>query len=266
MEFIIYPTKTPILGHLFGYPIRYYGVIMALVFLVGIALTYHLFNKKISKIEANIFLDYSPLVIFTSLIGARLFYILGAFDYYLTYPKEIIMLNHGGLSIFGAIFFGLITIFILSRKHSFSFLSHLDLIAVVFPLCQAIGRLGNYFNQEAYGLPTNGFLKLFVDEIYRAEKYSNYQYFHPTFLYEGFFDILIFILLICLLFAKKTLKKGTLACLYLILYSIVRFIIEGIRIDSVLNFSTVPVVQVICVVVFIFAFVLLLFLNKKSAE
>lgn len=266
MEFIIYPTKTPIIGHLFGCPVRYYGVIMAFVFLIGICLAYYLFNKKISKAEANIFLDYSPLVIFLSLIGARLFYILGSLDYYLNFPKEIIMINHGGLSIFGAIFFGLISIFIISRKNSFSFLKHLDIIAVVFPLCQAIGRFGNYFNQEAYGMPSDGIFKLFVDEVYRVEKYANFQYFHPTFLYESFFNLLIFILLISLFFVKKNIKKGTIACLYLILYSIVRFIIEGIRIDSVLNLSTIPVVQIICILVFVISFIFLLFLNKKSAE
>ena len=162
MEFIIYPAKTPILGQIYGCPIRYYGVIMALAFVVGIVFAYYLFNKKLSKIEANYFLDYSPIVIFASIVGARLFYIIGALDYYLMYPKEMIMLNHGGLSIFGAIFFGLIAIFALSKKYSFNFLSHLDVIAVVFPLCQALGRWGNYFNQEAYGLPTNGVIKLFV--------------------------------------------------------------------------------------------------------
>ena len=266
MEFIIYPTKTPIIGHLFGCPVRYYGAIMALVFLIGIILAYFLFQKKISKNEANIFLDYSPVVIFMSLIGARFFYILGSLDYYLNFPKEIIMINHGGLSIFGAIFFGLVSIYVISRKSSFSFLKHLDIIAVVFPLCQAIGRLGNYFNQEAYGLPSNGIFKLFVDEAYRVEKYSNIQYFHPTFLYESFFNLLIFTFLISLFFAKKDLKKGTIACLYLILYSSVRFVIEGIRIDSVMNLSTIPVVQIICVIVFVLSFMCLLYLNKKSAE
>lgn len=266
MEFIIYPAKTPILGHLFGFPVRFYGLIMAIVFVVGVVFSYLLIKKKYSFKESDLFIDYSPLVILVSLIGARMFYILGSFDYYINYPKEIIMLNHGGLSIFGAIFFGLAILYFLSKKMNFNYFAHLDIIAVIFPLCQAIGRFGNYFNQEAFGLPSNSFFKLYVDEIYRPEKYLDFQYFHPTFLYESIFDIIIFLILLTLFLSKNNLKKGTIACLYLILYSIVRFTIEGIRIDSVLNFSNIPVVQIICILVFFVSTISLILINKKSAE
>ncbi len=266
MEFIIYPAKTPILGHLFGFPVRFYGLIMAIVFTVGVIFSYLLIKKKYSIKESDLFSDYSPLVILVSLVGARIFYILGSFDYYINNPKEIIMLNHGGLSIFGAIFFGLAILFFLSKKMSFNYYAHLDVIAVVFPLCQAIGRFGNYFNQEAFGLPSNSFFKLYVDEIYRPEKYLDFQYFHPTFLYESIFDIIIFLILLTLFLFKNNLKKGTIACLYLILYSVVRFTIEGIRIDSVLNFSNIPIVQIICVLVFFISIISLILINKKSAE
>lgn len=265
-QLIIYPPKSPIIGTFFDYPIRYYGLIMAFTFVLGISLGYFLIKRKISKQDSELFLDYSPLVIFFSVIGARLFYIFGDLNYYLKNPLEIIMINHGGISIFGAIFMGLLSLYLLSKNKKFDFLKHLDIIAVVFPLCQAIGRFGNYFNQEAYGAPTNGFLKLYVDKYHRYENFINYDFFHPTFLYESILDLFLFFILLNVLFIKNNFKKGTIACIYLISYSTIRLFIEQIRVDSVLNIGNIPIVQLICILVLILSILTLIYFNKKCAK
>ncbi len=259
----IYPHNTPIIANIYNYPIRYYGLIMAIVFLVGVLFSYYLFKKKYNNTTANLFFDYAPIVIISSIIGARLFYVFASWEFYFNNLIEIFMINHGGMSIFGSIIAGLATIFILSKVKKFDFKKHLDIIAVVFPLCQAIGRFGNYFNQEAYGAPTNGFIRLFVDEKFRYIQYKNIEFYHPAFLYESFFNFLIFIFLLFLLFKCKNLKDGTISALYLLLYSIVRFFIEGIRIDSVCNIFNMPIAQVFSILIFIFALIYLIFLNKK---
>lgn len=266
MNFIIYPPKSPILGYLFDFPIRYYGLILALCFLIGVLVCYFIFKKKYDKKTAEQFLDYSSFVIVISLIGARLFYVLGSFNYYFQNPIEIILINHGGLSIYGAIFFGVAAMYYLKIKNKIDFLKHCDIIALCLPLCQAIGRFGNYFNQEAYGTPCNSFLKLYVSKYYRNEKYIDYNFFHPTFLYEMIADLIIFSILLMVFFKKNDIKKGTTTCLYLILYSFARFIIEYYRIDSVLNICNIPIAQIISAIVFLISLSFLIYINKKSTN
>lgn len=260
----IYPHNTPIIAHIFNYPIRYYGLIMAIVFLVGVLFSYYLFKKKYNNATADLFFDYAPILIISSIIGARLFYVFASWEFYSDNLIEIFMINHGGLSIFGSIIAGLATIFIISKVKKFDFKKHLDVIAVVFPLCQAIGRFGNYFNQEAYGAPANGFIRLFVDEKFRYAQYKNIEFYHPTFLYESFFDLIIFFILMRLFFTKKQLNSGVISCLYLIFYAVVRFFIESIRLDSVLNVGNIPIVQIICIIVFIVSLFVLYFICRNK--
>lgn len=265
MNIIIYPPKTPIFAYIFDYPIRYYGLIMGMVFVIGVFFAYHLFKKKYNVSTADLFFDYAPIVIICSIIGARLFYVFASWEFYSKNLLEIIMINHGGLSIFGSIISGFFAILLLSKIKKFDLKKHLDIIALTFPLCQAIGRLGNYFNQEAYGAPTDGFLKLFVEEKFRLDQYKNVEFYHPTFLYEGFFNFLIFIFLLYL-FRCKNLKSGTIAALYLVLYSIVRFFVEGIRIDSVCNIGKFPIAQIFSLLIFVTATISLFYINKKRAN
>ena len=239
---------------------------MACVFLLGVVFSYVIFIKKYSKKEAEIFFDYSPLVILFSLIGARLFYVLGGYKFYCNHPSEIFMINHGGLSIFGAIIFGILSIYLLSRIKKFNFLAHLDILAVVLPFCQSIGRWGNYFNQEAYGRPCDGFLKLYVDKPYRQNDLFDIEFYHPTFLYESVLDLAIFFILFSLLFGIKTHKNGLITLFYLIFYSIVRYFVEGFRIDSVLNICEFQIARVICLIIFIISLILLVLNIKKRAQ
>ena len=266
MNFIIYPPTSPIFCNLFGYPIRYYGIFMSFSFLVGLCLVYFLLKYTLTKKDCDLFLDYSSVLIFFSILGARLFYVLGDLAFFIQYPKEIILINHGGMSIYGAILVGILGLYVLSVKKKFNFWKHCDVIAVVFPLCQAIGRFGNYFNQEAFGKPANSFIRLFVDLQYRPNSMQNYEYFHPTFLYESALNFTLFCFLLVIFLKFKNLKTGTILLLYLIFYSVIRFFIESIRIDSVLNIGFMPIAQAISISIFIISIFILINLYKKSAQ
>jgi phosphatidylglycerol:prolipoprotein diacylglycerol transferase len=111
-------------------------------------------------------------------------------------------------------------------------------------LAQSIGRWGNFFNSEAFGLPTDLPWKLFIPLSKRPAPFASNEYFHPAFLYEGILDLLIFFVLLAL-FRRFSKKPGIITCLYLILYSCARIFVESLRIDSVLDIQGFPVAQVI---------------------
>ena len=259
-ELIIHPTATPVAFNLFGFPVRYYGLIISVSMLVGFFLIGRFLEKRYSVDDYNKFIDYSIYLVIFSLIGARIFYVIGSLSFYIDNPAEIIMIHHGGISIWGCIIFGILGLYLLSKFFKFSFSSHCASILIFLPLCQAIGRFGNFFNQEAFGAPTEGFIKLFVDKQYRPEEYLDISYFHPAFLYESLFNLLIFVVLFFSF--KKDYPKRTIF-LYLILYSIVRIIVESIRIDSILNISSVPVAVIISAIVLIFGLIGFILSLKK---
>jgi len=123
-----------------------------------------------------------------------------------------------------------ITLFIFARRRKMSFFELSDVVVYGLPLAQALGRFGNFFNYEAFGKPTNLPWKMYVPPQFRPAGYENFSFFSPTFAYEAIWDVLVFG---ALYFAdKKGLKQGNLTGLYLILYSIGRFFIEAIRLDS----------------------------------
>ena len=113
-------------------------------------------------------------------------------------------------------------------------------------LAQSIGRWGNFFNSEAFGVPCDLPWKLYIPPINRPLEFAGYEYFHPTFLYESILDFLIFILLLCL-FKKLSKTPGIVTCLYIFLYSLARIAVENIRIDSALNIYNFPIAQIVSV-------------------
>jgi phosphatidylglycerol:prolipoprotein diacylglycerol transferase len=164
------------------------------------------------------------------IVGARVYEVLFVdFSYYVTYPSEIIKIWHGGLAIHGAWFGGIVVAWLQAKKFRLNFLKILDSLSLVMPLGQAIGRWGNYFNQELYGLPTGSPWGIPISLGNRVVGFEQFTHFHPTFLYESIGNLLIFFVL--LFFYKKKSFSGQLLIMYIGLYSVLRLSLEFIRLD-----------------------------------
>ncbi len=249
---------------IFNYPVYYYGIILAFAIFTGVYTAYLIYKKYYGDSKAEYIIDFSPFIILIGILGARLYYCLVNFSYYSLHPVEILNVREGGLSIHGMIIIGIISLYCFAGIYKMSFLKLADVFLCGTALGQSIGRWGNFFNSEAFGMPTNLPWKLYIPHSHRPLEFIKYEYFHPAFLYESILDLLIFIILV-LLFKKLSEKPGTLACIYLILYSLARILIEHCRVDSVLDIGGVPVAQIMSVLIIIFASVFLFFLHRKRA-
>ncbi len=264
MELIIHSPNNPIFCQIFNLTVRWYGLFLTIALFCGVLLSYFLIKKKCSEKDADSFLDISPFLILFSIVGARIFYVIGDWEFYSNNLSEIFLINHGGISIYGAIIFGLIFCVFYSYFKKFNPLKYLDIFAVALPLSQAIGRWGNFFNQEAYGMPANGFLKLYISPDHRLAQYKNIDFYHPVFLYESILDFLVFLVLMFIYLKFKNLKTGTIVCFYLFLYAIIRFFLEYIRLDSILDCFGLHIAQIISLGFIIFSLIALILINKKG--
>lgn len=260
----MFQSPTDVAFDVFGFPIYFYGIILASAIFVGVYCAYFLYKLFYNKQEASKIIDFSPYIIIIGIIGARLYYCLVNFSYYVKHPLEIFYIRQGGLSIHGVIIIGILALYTFSKKYKMSFLKLIDVFLCGTALGQSIGRWGNFFNSEAFGTPTNLPWKLYIPITHRPPQYIDFKYFHPTFLYESIFDFFIFlILLIC--FKKLSKSPGVLACLYLIMYSIVRIIVEHFRIDSVLNIEGIPIAQLVSLIIIVVASVAIMILTRKKS-
>lgn len=229
--------------------VYYYGLIMATAIGIGVLTTRLITGKFYPELNPEIIYDISPHIIIGAIIGARIYYCILNFSYYSTNLLEILEIRHGGMSIHGAILGGLIVGAIYVIRHKLPLLMLCDIFSYGLILGQAVGRWGNFFNSEAFGYPTEIFLKLYIPIYKRPLDYMQYNYFHPTFLYESILDICIFLILFFVIRKISKGKNGIVFFSYLILYSIARLLIEQIRIDSVLNIYGIPIAQIVSVLI-----------------
>ncbi len=246
--------------------VHYYGIIMALSILAGIFTVVFLKKKYYKDIQTDTILDISFFLIIFGILFARLYYVIMDYKYFLNNPAEIFAIWNGGISIHGAIIGGIIVGLWYAKDNGLKFLRYADLFMPGVIIGQAIGRWGNFFNSEAFGLPANVPWKLYIPYGLRPIEYRNYEYFHPAFLYESILDLIIFIIL--LIVSKRNYDKGkdgTVFFSYLILYSIVRINIETIRVDSVLNISNLHIAHIAAMVLmFVGLCGLVIISNKKN--
>ncbi len=259
----MFSSPSQVLFSVFGFKIYYYGVIMAIAIVAGV-LSADYIGKKYFSFKKDTFVDLAPYLIFFGIIGARLYYCILNYEFYMRFPTEILAIRHGGISIHGAILGGLIGLFIYSKRRKTSMIKLADVSVVGLSLAQSIGRWGNFFNSEAFGIPTNLPWKLYIAPQYRPIPYTDCNYFHPTFLYESIFDFLICAVLIWCIKTNKFQKSGNLTFLYLILYSVIRIFIELLRIDSVRYIHSIPVAIVASVVIIMISVIGLFIINLKK--
>ncbi len=227
---------------------RWYGILISLSVLIGLIISSRLANFR--NIRAGIIGDLMPILVLSSVVGARFYYVIfqwrnysgenfwggiNVFNLYVPIPKLLEIWN-GGIAIHGALIFGTISVLIFCKLKNESFWDLLDILLPSVALGQAIGRWGNFFNNEAFGVPTNLPWKLFIPYSYRPGFFLDKSFFHPTFLYESIWNIGVFFLLIILfrLNVRGLLKlpSGALSCIYLLSYSIGRLWIESLRVTS----------------------------------
>ena len=230
--------------HLGSFPIYWYGLIIALAFGLGIILANY--NASRRKIDSDKLSNLLILIIPAALIGARLYYVIFNWDYYSANTLQILAFRDGGLAIHGGIIGGFLAGYWYIRRHKeLNLWSIADIIAPSLILGQSIGRWGNFFNQEAHGGPVSSeFISKFPAFIQKGMLIEG-QYYHPTFLYESLWNGLVFIILLWML-TRKSVPHGIVAMSYLILYSLGRFVVEGLRTDS-LMLGPLQVAQVVSI-------------------
>ena len=234
---------------IFGIDIMWYGVLMATGMILGTYLALKEANRV--GISEDDVLNLAICAIPSGVIGARLYYVIFNWSYYSQYPSQILNFRGGGMAIHGALIGGILAGFIYTKVKKLDFLKMADIALIGMPLAQSIGRWGNYINGEAHGGPTNLPWGIIVDGVK----------VHPTFLYESIWNFGIFIFLWT--FRKKKKYEGQVAVYYIILYSLGRFFIEGLRTDS-LMLGNLRMAQVISLVGVIGGIIAHIYLSKKN--
>jgi len=242
--------------------IHWYGLILVLAIIISAWQARQYFLRK-SIIKVTQFEDLIFYLIIISLIGARFGHVVFFnFSYYLQNPIDVFKVWHGGLSIQGALLFGFLTVVFWARHHKINFWKLTDGLVLAVPLGQAIGRWGNYFNQELFGRPTAGWWGIPIEVTNRVEGYKDFIYFHPTFFYEFILNLVLFIILY--LFSNRLkLKTGILTLFYFIGYGLIRFFMEFVRIDDTLLINIWRLPQIISLVLILVALGMIYYLYLR---
>ena len=244
------------------FELRWYTIFIIVAFLI-VSLLVVREGKKFGFSNDFLFnLIFWTVII--AFLGARIYYVLFNWDYYSSHLDEIIKIWQGGLAIHGGLIAGSITVIFYAKKYKANIFKLLDIICVPMFLGQAIGRWGNFFNSEAHGAATTiGKLKsLHVPQFIINGMQIDGIYYQPTFLYESLWCLMCFLILL-IVRRYKYIKNGQLIALYMILYSMGRFVIESSRTDS-LMFLGFKAAQIISVIMMITGIVLFFVLKKKS--
>ncbi|MBU5459756.1 prolipoprotein diacylglyceryl transferase [Anaerostipes sp. MSJ-23] len=238
-----------------GFEIKYYGIMIALGFLFGMIVAYQA-AKHTKDFDPELVFDYLIWMVIPAIVGARLYYVIFSWDYYGKHPGEIFAIRNGGLAIYGGILASILVLFIFCKVRKVSMMKFADIAVKGLLVGQILGRWGNFFNREAFGRYTDSLFAMqiptdfFVDhgrmgEIIKSGVYNTPVYLpsstgdaityiqvHPTFLYEGLWNLALLIFIIW--FTKRKTFDGQLLAIYLAGYGIGRFWIEGLRTDSLM--------------------------------
>ena len=258
----------------FGQDIYWYGIFIGLGVILGVLLALH--EAKRTGQNPDTYLDFIIYAMIIAIIGARLYYVIFSWDFYSQHPEKIFAIREGGLAIYGGIIGGVLTAIVYSRVKKKNFWVMADTMAPSLILGQMLGRWGNFFNKEAFGgFTDNLFAMRYQLSQVRASDVTpdilqnlvtvngvDYIQVHPTFLYESFWSLCVFIILLILQRKKKF--NGQVCATYFFGYALGRVWIEGLRTDQ-LCIGNVPVSQVLSAVLIIASVVLYVYCKKKAA-
>lgn len=223
-------SPSPVLLDVGFIKIYWYGFLITLGIVLGFFIFYKLAQR--TNINKNKIFDLTFWLIIWGVIGGRLYHVLSEISYYWHKPIEIFYVWNGGLGIYGVMVAGILAAYFFAKKYKINFLQILDLLMPSLALAQAIGRWGNYFNQELYGQPTDLAWGIPISIQNRLMSYKGFEFFQPVFLYESLFCLILAIVILSLVIKQsKGSRPGHIFLLYLFLYSTWRFLIEFLRID-----------------------------------
>jgi prolipoprotein diacylglyceryl transferase len=255
------PANTIELGPL---TIHFYGILIGLGVVVAAIVT----QRRYERFGGNpAILD--SVILWTVVIGfagARLAYVSTHTDRYAGRLYAVLFIWEGGLALFGGLTAGALAAIYTLRKHNGSFPMFTDAVAIGLPLAQAIGRFGNYFNQELFGTPTTLPWGLEIDLANRPNAYEAFETFHPTFLYEALWNVLITVPLILYLEKRDALARGARFPVYMIVYGIIRFLTELIRTDTTFRLLGISRNGYVSLGAIIGGAVLLYIIQKRAAN
>ena len=268
-----------------GFPVMFYGIIIAAGFLVGLFVAQR--EAKRTGQDRVIYLDYLICMVIPAIIGARAYYVIFSWDYYKDNLLDIINIRHGGLGIVGGVAAAILVLLIFAKVRKQKAALMLDTMSMALLVGQIMGRWGNFFNREAFGGYTDGPLAMqiplgYFEQTGRLSEITGaglmdhlvsvdvggqtlpYIQVHPTFLYEGLWNCLV--LLVIFLYRKHKKFDGELLCLYLMGYGLGRFFIEGLRVDQLqIGDTGIAVTQVVCVCVFAGSLITMIVKRRKAA-
>ena len=222
-----------------GWSIAWYGVIIAVGMVLGVILAIYRARKQ--GLKDDLIFDFILLALPIAIICARGYYVIFEWDSYSGDILSIFKIWKGGLAIYGGVIGGLVTTILLCRHHKFPLFRFLDLVVPSLVLGQAIGRWGNFVNQEAFGnLVENSSLQFFPYAVYIDALGEWHQ---ATFFYESMWNVCLLVAM--LIVSRKEPKTGTMTCMYFVFYGLGRFLIEGLRTDSLYIISGIRASQVL---------------------
>ena len=255
---------------LFGvqFSIYWYGILIALGIVIGV----YLAMKRAKKLGYNqdMIIDLCLIAVPLAVICARIYYVIFEWESYASDPIRILYIWQGGLAIYGAVIGGILGLLIYSRWKKCSARDLMDIAAPSLILAQAIGRWGNYFNQEAFGNAVDNvavqnfpFACVYIERYHEVGGVQCLQPYHlATFFYESAWNFIVFAVL--MLYWRKKRRTGTVFALYLIGYGIGRAVIEGLRTDSLMLTDTIRISQLVSVVLIIVGIIYMIYANKKK--
>ncbi|MBO5274286.1 MAG: prolipoprotein diacylglyceryl transferase [Clostridia bacterium] len=260
----------PVAFTIFGHEVMWYGIIITAAMILAVC--YVLWRSRLEGVKKDDIYDLAIAVIFTGIVGARLYYVLTKGGY--TSFMDIIAIWKGGLAIYGGIIGGVLAAYVYSKIKKIRFTKILDMIGPATMIAQALGRWGNFFNQEAFGTNTTlpwgmysdrtfSYLFSHQEELFAAGiEVDPTMPVHPTFLYESIWNVLGFVI-INLLYKKKKFN-GQIFLMYISWYGFGRMLIEGLRTDSLYIFGSVRVSQLVGFLSFAIGIVAIFYMLRKT--
>lgn len=250
----------PIAFQIGSFEVRWYGILIAFGVIVAILLASY--NCKRKDVDFDIILDGFFIAFPAAIIGARAYYVIFEFQNYKDNIIDIFNIRKGGLAIHGGLIGAFLAVYIYSKIKKLKILKYLDIAAPSIILAQAIGRWGNFMNGEAHGGEVSyEFISKFPSFIERGMNIRG-VYYHPTFLYESIWNLIVCIILLIILYKKRRNHDGIVIASYMILYSLGRVFIEGLRTDS-LMIGNIRVAQLISITGIIAGTAIILYIRKK---